>query len=247
MIGFITPAATRTILTATASFFLMNYSFADTKPETRNRDVIAAEFKWDFSPIYADWAAWEKGMTEIEAKMDTFAALKGTLKDGPDSVLKAYRLYDEIGILQYLVYRYPQLQRDTDTRNQDVGGKVQRVQALFAKFGTATAWFNPELLAVPEDTMRGWLDAKAELAPYRFPILDAYRQQKHVLDEKGEAVVVCDAFQRDAALGVFGAEHVGYQVSEDHAGRRQGGHAHAGGVSVDSGDELQPGGSREGV
>ena len=189
LIGFITPAATRTILTATASFFLMNYSCADTKPETRNRDVIAAEFKWDFSPIYADWAAWEKGMTEIEAKMDTFAALKGTLKDGPDSVLKAYRLYDEIGILQYLVYRYPQLQRDTDTRNQDVGGKLQRVQALFAKFGTATAWFNPELLAVPEDTMRGWLDAKAELAPYRFPILDAYRQQKHVLDEKGEKLL----------------------------------------------------------
>jgi len=167
----------------------MTSALADTKPETRNRDEIAAEFKWDFSSIYTDWAAWEKGMTDIEVKMDEFAALKGTLKEGPDSVLKAYRLYDEIGIIQYLVYRYPQLQRDTDTRNQDVAGKLQRVQALFAKFGTATAWFNPELLAVPEGTMRGWLDATTDLAPYRFPILDAYRQQKHVLDEKGEKLL----------------------------------------------------------
>ncbi|MET0261516.1 MAG: oligoendopeptidase F [Rariglobus sp.] len=167
----------------------MTSVFADTKPATRNRAEIDAGFKWDFAPIYADWNAWEQGMKDMEAKMDTFAALKGTLKDGPDVVLKAYRLYDEIGIIQYRAYRYPQLQRDTDTRNQEIAGKLQRVQALFAKFGTATAWFNPELLAIPEDTMRGWLDSTAELSPYRFTILDAYRQQKHVLDEKGEKLL----------------------------------------------------------
>lgn len=189
MTGFITPAAARTFLTATLSLFLMTHSIADTKPATRNRAEIGDEFKWDFSPIYAGWAAWERGMKDLETKMDAFAALKGTLKDGPDAVLKAYRLYDEIGIIQYRAYRYPQLQRDTDTRNQDTGGKLQRVQALFAKFGTATAWFNPELLAVPEAVMRGWIEATPALAPYRFPILDAYRQQKHILDEKGEKLL----------------------------------------------------------
>ncbi len=182
-------AATRPLLVATASLLLMTPSFADTKPATRNRDEIAADFKWDFSPIYADWAAWEQGMKDMEANMEAFAALKGTLKDGPAAVLKAYRLYDEVGIRQYRAFRYPQLQRDTDTRNQDIAGKLQRVQALFAKFGTATAWFNPELLAIPEDVMRGWLNTTPDLAPYRFPILDAYRQQKHVLDEKGEKLL----------------------------------------------------------
>lgn len=189
MTGSIAPSTLRTLLTATTSLLLMTHAVADTKPATRNRAEIPAEFKWDFSPIYADWTAWEAGMKDMEGKMDAFAALKGTLKDGPDAVLKAYRLYDEIGIIQYRAYRYPQLQRDTDTRDQEVGGKLQRVQALFAKFGTATAWFNPELLAIPEATMRGWLDATPALAPYRFPILDAYRQQKHVLDEKGEKLL----------------------------------------------------------
>jgi oligoendopeptidase F len=37
--------------------------------------------------------------------------------------------------------------------------------------------------------MRGWLDATPALGPYRFPILDAYRQQKHVLDEAGERLL----------------------------------------------------------
>jgi oligoendopeptidase F len=161
----------------------------DLKPATRDRAAIAPEFKWDFSPIYPSWEAWDAGMAEMKTKMDTFSALKGTLKDGPEALLKAYRLFDEIGMLQYRVYRYPQLQRDTDTRDQAVSGRMQRVQALFAEFGTATSWFTPELLTVPEETVRGWINATPELAIYRFPILDAYRQQKHVLDEKGEKLL----------------------------------------------------------
>ena len=64
-------------------------------------------------------------MRDLEARMDAFAALKGTLAQGPDAVLRAYRAYDDIGMLQYKVYRYPQLQRDTDTRDQAVAGHFQ--------------------------------------------------------------------------------------------------------------------------
>jgi oligoendopeptidase F len=159
------------------------------KPETRNRAEIPAQYKWDFSPIYPDWAAWDVAMKEMEAKMDAFAALQGTLKNGPAAVLKAYQAFDEIGMLQYKVYRYPQLQRDVDTRNQDLSAKFQRVGAVFAKFGTATAWFTPELLTVPQATMEKWIAETPALAPYRFSILDNYRQQAHVLDEKGEKLL----------------------------------------------------------
>lgn len=159
---------------------------AQTQPATRNRSEIPAEFRWDFSPIYPNWDAWEAGMKEMDAKTEAFAKLKGTLKDGPAAVLKAYRDYDEVGKLQYRVYRYPQLQRDVDTRDAAVSGRFQRVGAAFAKFDTATAWFTPELLSIPQATMEAWIAATPALAPYRFNILDNYRRQAHVLDEKGE-------------------------------------------------------------
>ena len=162
---------------------------AAAKPETRNRAEIPAQYKWDFTAIYPSWDAWDAAMKDMEAKMDAFAALKGTLSQGPQAVLKAYRAYDEIGMLQYKVYRYPQLQRDIDTRNQDIAGKFQRVGAVFAKFGTATAWFTPELLAIPQATMEKWINETPELGIYRFTILDNYRQQEHVLDEKGEKLL----------------------------------------------------------
>ncbi len=155
----------------------------------RSRADIPTEFKWDFSPIYPDWAAWETGMAEMERQMDAFARLKGSLSQGPQALLKAYQSYDEIGKLQYKVYRYPQLQRDVDTRDQAVSGRFQRVGAVFARFDAATSWFTPELLTLPEATVRGWLDATPALAPYRHTILDEFRKRAHVLDEKGERIL----------------------------------------------------------
>ena len=70
------------------------------KPTTRNRAEIPAEFRWDFSAIYPDWAAWEADMKEMDARMDAFAKLQGTLAQSPDALLKAYQAFDEIGKLQ---------------------------------------------------------------------------------------------------------------------------------------------------
>ncbi|HNU10126.1 MAG TPA: oligoendopeptidase F [Rubrivivax sp.] len=155
----------------------------------RPRAEIPAEFKWDFGPIYPDWAAWEAGMAEMERLMDDFVKRKGTLAQGPQVLLAAYRELDEIGKLQYRIYRYPQLQRDVDTRDQSISGRFQRVGALFAKFDAATSWFTPELLTIPEATVSEWLQTSPALAPYRFTILDEFRKREHVLDEKGERIL----------------------------------------------------------
>lgn len=161
----------------------------DHPAQRRQRADIPAEFRWDFRPIYADWAAWDAGMQDMERRAQDFAALKGTLAAGPAAVLKAWQDYDEIGKLQYRLYRYPQLQRDVDTRNSEVSARFQRVTALFTRFEAATAWFTPELLTIPQATMEQWLDATPALAPYRFTLLDNYRRQAHVLDEPGERLL----------------------------------------------------------
>ncbi|WP_425261468.1 oligoendopeptidase F [Rubrivivax sp. RP6-9] len=162
---------------------------AATQPTTRVRAEIPAEFRWDFSAIYPDWAAWEADMRVMDTQMQAFAALKGSLRRGPAALLKAYRAYDEIGKLSYKLYRYPQLQRDVDSRDQAVAGRLQRISALFAQFEAATAWFTPELLALPQARVRGWIAATPALQPYRFTILDNFRRQAHVLDEKGERLL----------------------------------------------------------
>ncbi|GAB4365092.1 MAG: oligoendopeptidase F [Calditrichia bacterium] len=173
------------------------------KTRSQNRDEIDAQYKWNLEDIYSSWEEWEKGLAELEAKMNEIAALKGTLKQGPEHLARAQKLQDEMNILSYRVYRYPQLMRDTDTRNQEVSAQLQRVQILFAKFSTATSWISPELLEIPWDTMKSWLDNYPELEPYRFGIENLYRQQKHVLDEEKEKLLSFYTQFRNAPRDIY--------------------------------------------
>ena len=103
------------------------------------------------------------------------------------ALLHALTLRDEIGQLEYKVWYFASLWYDQDQRDNQINARRQQVQILFAKAAQASAWFDPELLKVPLATVQGWMAAdSAALAVYRFAIEDLYRQQEHVLDDKGE-------------------------------------------------------------
>ena len=152
----------------------------------RDRDTIPDRYKWNLIDIFQDWDAWQKAYDELETKISAYAALQGTLAQGPDRLLAAYKISDEIGQLSYRVWYFVALKYDEDQRDNDMNAKRQKVQILFAKFAQLSAWFSPELLAIPLTTVQEWMTTNAELAVYRFAIEDLYRQQEHVLDEKGE-------------------------------------------------------------
>jgi oligoendopeptidase F len=156
---------------------------------TRRREDVPERFKWNLSDIFPDWNAWEDGYKQLEAGIARYAALKGTLSGGPDALLNAFRLSEELGQLAYRVWYFPSLQYDEDQRDNAVNAKRQQVQILFARLSQAESWFNPELLAIPLETVRGWMARSEPLRLYRFAIENLYRQQEHVLDESGEKLM----------------------------------------------------------
>ncbi len=156
---------------------------------SRRRDEIPDRFKWNLNDIFENWEQWEAAYKALEAGIDRYAALKGTLSGGPPRLLDAFRLSEELGQLAYRVWYYPSLQYDQDQRDNTVNAKRQQVQILFARWKQAESWFNPELLQIPLDRVREWMDQEAALQVYRFAIEDLYRQQEHVLDESGERLM----------------------------------------------------------
>jgi oligoendopeptidase F len=159
---------------------------APAAPELRDRDSIPDRFKWDLTHIFPGWDEWQRAYAELETQIGAYAALQGTLDKGPDRLLAAMQLSDDIGQLTYKVWYFASLKHDEDQRDNQINARRQQVQILFAKASQASAWFNPELLAIPLPTIQQWMKQSPELAVYRFALEDLYRQQEHVLDEKGE-------------------------------------------------------------
>jgi len=155
-------------------------------PQLRDRSEIDDRHKWNLSHIYPDWNAWQSAYEQLDGKIAVFASLQGTLAQGADRLLAAYQLSDTIGQLEYKVWYFAALKYDEDQRANDINARRQQVQILFAKYAQASAWFQPELLKIPLATVQQWMRDERDLALYRFAIEDLYRQQEHVLDDKGE-------------------------------------------------------------
>jgi oligoendopeptidase F len=159
------------------------------KPSTRDRAGIADDYKWNLRDIFADWDQWRAGCDQLAQLIAAFAARRGSLAQGPAALLDAWRAVDQLGQLAYRAYFFASLWHDQDQRDNDVNARRQHVQLLLVRWQEATSWFQPELLAIPLETVRGWFDQQPDLALYRFAIENLYRQQEHVLDEKGERLM----------------------------------------------------------
>ena len=130
-------------------------------PRPRDRKEIPDQYKWNLTDIFPSWEAWSDAFKTLDEGIGKFEALKGTIRQGADQLLRAYQLSDQLGQLAYRVWYYPSLQYDEDQRDNAVNAKRQEVQILFARLQQAQSWFNPELLQIPLETVRGWLERSA--------------------------------------------------------------------------------------
>jgi len=153
------------------------------------RDAVPERYKWDLASICTTWEEWQASYKQLDAAIAAFTAFQGTLSQGAERLLTAFKAMDEMGALSYRVWYYASLHYDEDQRNNDINARRQQVQILFARQQQASSWFNPEVLAIPIETVRGWLDANTDLALYRFAIESLFHEQEHVLDEQGERLM----------------------------------------------------------
>lgn len=157
--------------------------------KTRTRSEVPEPYLWNLSDIFPSWEAWEECLAAFEARIEDYRSLKGRLGEGAQVLLRALELADDIGQLSYKIYYYPMLTYDQDQRDNAVNARRQRAQALFALWQQASAWFRPELLAIPQARVHEWMDADPKLGLYRFALDDLYRLAEHVLGEEGERVL----------------------------------------------------------
>ena len=153
------------------------------------RDAIPARYKWDLTSICTSWDEWQASYKQLDAAIAAFPAFQGTLAKGAGQLLAAFKAMDDMGALSYRVWYYASLHYDEDQRNNEINARRQQVQILFAKQAQASSWFNPEVLAIPIETIRGWMEANKGLGLYRFAIESLFHEQEHVLDEQGERLM----------------------------------------------------------
>ena len=129
----------------------------DPTTATLERSAVEEKYKWDLSKMYASEQDWEAHYKAVESMINEFAAKTGKVGDSAQSLLDALKLLDQVNIQLEKVAGFASLRRDEDMRVSANQALFQRAQTLGVKWGEASSWFQPELLKIPEDKLRDWL------------------------------------------------------------------------------------------
>lgn len=152
------------------------------------RGDLPEELTWNLDAIYENIADWEEDFARILPLAESYLQFKGHLADSPEVLLQAIEKSDEIIRIAEKVYVFAHLRSDEDTTNSENKSRLERIEALFAEVSAQMAWFDPEIMAIPEKRMAELLNAP-ELAFYRRSLEELLRGRKHTLSEKEETIL----------------------------------------------------------
>ncbi len=144
--------------------------------------------KWDLSVFYPNDEAWEKDFNVLKSQVSEFNNFKGKLGDFES--FKAYHKFDEeLTKLIYKVYAYAHLASDLNLKDTKKMQMNQQVGLLLSQLSQVTAFVSPEIIALGEDTVLGFVEKDDFLKPFKFPYQKLFRGQKHILDAKSEQLL----------------------------------------------------------
>lgn len=155
----------------------------------RTRAEIPSQYKWDLTELYATVEDWEGAIREVEELIPRLKAYQGRLSASAQNLLEALRLSDEISQRTRRIVAYARLNMDTDTTNQTFQGLDGRATELATRVGTAASFMRPEILAIADDTLEGFLTENDELKVYDHALKELRRQKDHVLSTEVESIL----------------------------------------------------------
>jgi oligoendopeptidase F len=154
-----------------------------------HRSDVPVEHTWNLEAIYADSAAWERGYAALEEQTAQLVARQGTLGQSAETLLATLRLRDECFAQLYQLYVYASHLKDSDSTNAASQALEDRANSLGARISAASSFIEPEILAIPDTTVRAWLGQPGDLQVYRHHLEELLRQRAHVRSAEVEAVI----------------------------------------------------------
>ena len=153
------------------------------------RSDIPKEFTWDLESIYATDEEWERTFQSIQQGIPELEALKGTLAQSGQALFSLLQRRDALFEQLETLFVYTSMRRDEDTTNSKYQGMYDRAMQLAVRASTATSYIQPEVLALPEETLARFLTETPALRLYEHQLHDIARQRPHVRSAEVEAVL----------------------------------------------------------
>jgi oligoendopeptidase F len=174
------------------------------KGDARRADVPES-YRWDLGHLFASYEEWEAAFDAVEERLPGIPPFRGTLAKDAATVQRCLDLLYGIQKDLYRLAVYADADYSTDRTLPAAKVRTDRVQALMTRFGEASSFVEPELLAMDPEVLRGFVQATPGLAQYAHAIDDLIRRRPHVLSPDQERILALAGDLRAAPSFVHAA------------------------------------------
>lgn len=167
------------------------------------REEIEQRYKWKLEDIYSDNTKWEADYSKVNELSYLIKSFKGTLSNSADIILKCFLARDELLSLTDRVFVYARMRQDENNSNPVYQSFAGRAFALSSLVLTAISFIEPELLAIPEETLKDFISRNEGLKTYSQYFNEILRQKKHTLSEREEEILAMSSEVAHVPSDVF--------------------------------------------
>ncbi len=153
------------------------------------RKDIPVQYQWHLNDIYTSEAGWQADFDKLKSLLPQMSQLKGKLSASPQSLVSGLKLRDQIGVVSSKLFGYARMHRDENTAEAKYQALTGKTESLLAEAGTATAFIEPEILAMPDEKLAAFRKQEQGLKEYSFYFDNLARQKKHVLSPAEEEIL----------------------------------------------------------
>lgn len=154
-----------------------------------SREEAATEYTWKLEDIFASDDAWEKEFNEVKLLLPSVQEYQGKLGESAEQLYAVLQLQDKLLERLGKLYTYAHMRYDQDTTNSFYQGLDDRIKNLYSQAGSALAFIVPEILAIAEEKIKGFLQEKEDLKLYEQALEEINLQRPHVLSAEAEALL----------------------------------------------------------
>ncbi len=153
------------------------------------RSEIAEADKWALEDLFLTDADWEAAVKQLEEQLAQLKGYAGKVSASADALYAYLTLADETENLFEKVLVYSNEKMHEDMGNSTYQGYAAQAQTAATRLSAAEAFFEPELLAMEESRLQGFLKEDPKLEKYRLLIDRIWRRKEHTLSAAGEEIL----------------------------------------------------------
>ena len=177
------------ILNTILLVFFISTSFISAQTSVPQRSEIEDKYQWHLQDIYPDTIIWKRDFQNVMTKTEELGKFRGLLGKSAGNLHQCLALRDTLNIAFWKLYVYASMKLDEDMRKPDFQQLQDRIQAASAKFSESLSFINPEIIAIPQDTLEYFLNASPGLSNYKFYLENINRTKSHILSPPEESIL----------------------------------------------------------